>query len=307
MSKEKILVIKLSALGDFFQALGAMKAIRKHHQDADITLMTTKPFGELGRKTGYFDNIIIDERPKFYQISKWWKLKKILSQENFDRVYDLQNNDRTSIYFRLFSKKPEWVGVAKGASHRNISKERTKSNAFEGHKQTLALAGINNIDTDNLDWMVSDISKFNIPNNFAVLIPGSSPIHPEKRWPAEYYIELSKWLLDNDCVPVIIGGEAEKDVTSVISSSDNRIIDLTGKTDLFDIAELGRKAKYTIGNDTGPLHIISLTNCKTICLYCLKKSNPLKHTPLGKNTITMQDDDLANIDVKKIIDALSSI
>ncbi len=304
MSKKKILVIKLSALGDFFQALGPMKAIRKHHQDANITLMTTKPFENLGKKSGYFDDVIIDDRPKFYQITKWFKLRKILSQGNFDRVYDLQNNDRTSLYFRLFSKKPEWVGIAKGASHRNNSKQRTQSNAFEGHKQTLALAGIEDIDIDNLDWMVSDISKFNLPDNFAILIPGSSPVHPEKRWPAKYYIELSRYLLNNGCTPVIIGGEAEKDVTSVIASSDSRIIDLTGKTDLFDIAELGRKAKYTIGNDTGPLHIISLTNCKTVCFYCLKKSNPLKHTPLGKNTITMQDDNLENINVKKVIEIL---
>ena len=36
---EQILVIKLSALGDFVVSLGAMQAIRRHHRDARITLL----------------------------------------------------------------------------------------------------------------------------------------------------------------------------------------------------------------------------------------------------------------------------
>ena len=119
--KEKILVIKLGALGDFIQALGPMKAIRNQHPEADITLLTTKPFVKFAEQSNYFNSIIIDERPKFYQIQKWNWLRNKFNKEKFTRVYDLQNNDRTGFYFNLFSPKPEWVGIAKGASHRNIS------------------------------------------------------------------------------------------------------------------------------------------------------------------------------------------
>ncbi len=45
----RILVIKLGALGDFVQALGPAAAIRRHHRDAEITLLTTAPYAELGR------------------------------------------------------------------------------------------------------------------------------------------------------------------------------------------------------------------------------------------------------------------
>ena len=41
---QRILVIKLGALGDFIYALGPMAAIRRHHKDARITLLTTAPF-----------------------------------------------------------------------------------------------------------------------------------------------------------------------------------------------------------------------------------------------------------------------
>ena len=60
---EKILVIKLGALGDFIQALGPMAAIRKHHPDAHITILTTKPFENFAKDCGYFDEIWLDERP----------------------------------------------------------------------------------------------------------------------------------------------------------------------------------------------------------------------------------------------------
>lgn len=46
---ERILVIKLSALGDFVLALAAMKQIRKAHPKAHITLLTTPPFEALGK------------------------------------------------------------------------------------------------------------------------------------------------------------------------------------------------------------------------------------------------------------------
>ncbi len=49
---EKILVIKLGALGDFIQAMGPMAAIRRHHPDADITLLTTEPFEKIVLSSG---------------------------------------------------------------------------------------------------------------------------------------------------------------------------------------------------------------------------------------------------------------
>ena len=46
---ERILIVKLSALGDFVLALAAMKKIRQAHPKAHITLLTTPPFEALAR------------------------------------------------------------------------------------------------------------------------------------------------------------------------------------------------------------------------------------------------------------------
>src|ERR1035437_237431 len=102
---EKILVIKLSALGDFILAMGAMEAIRQHHKGAHITLLTTRPFLDIAQRSGYFNDIIVDGLPKFYEVHLWYFLFKKLNGGGFSRVYDLQLNERTAVYYRLFTQK----------------------------------------------------------------------------------------------------------------------------------------------------------------------------------------------------------
>src|SRR4029077_1525786 len=56
----RILVIRLSALGDFIQALGPFAAIRRHHQDDRISLLTTRPLAAFAQELGYFDEVLVD-------------------------------------------------------------------------------------------------------------------------------------------------------------------------------------------------------------------------------------------------------
>jgi ADP-heptose:LPS heptosyltransferase len=180
MNPDHILVIKLGAFGDFIQALGPMAAIRRHHPDAAITLLTTAPFVTLARQSGYFNDIRIDTRPGWHQPAQLLTLRRDLLAGAFRRVYDLQNNDRTAFYLKLFGRrKPEWVGAAPGASHRNTSPARTAGHAFDGHVQTLGLAGINDVTVDTLDWVRGDASHFGLPHPFVLLVPGAAPDRPE--------------------------------------------------------------------------------------------------------------------------------
>ena len=113
-----ILVIKLGALGDFVQALGPMAAIRAHHKDQRITLLTTTPFAGFAKASGYFDDIWIDGRPGGMDLAGWFKLLSRLRNGGFGRAYDLQTSDRSSFYYRFFWPNfPEWSGIARGCSH----------------------------------------------------------------------------------------------------------------------------------------------------------------------------------------------
>ncbi|MGB0720162.1 MAG: glycosyltransferase family 9 protein [Bdellovibrionales bacterium] len=302
-SLKKILVIKLGALGDFIQALGPMAAIRKHHKDAHITILTTKPFQTFANQCGYCDDVIIDERPKALDINGWMTLKKQLNTAKFDRVYDLQNNDRTAFYFKLLkSPKPQWVGVVKGASHRNTSPDRTAGHAFDGHAQTLALAGITDIKPDPLTWMDTDISQFALEKPYILLVPGCAPNRPEKRWPPGHYAELANTIAAKGFQPVLIGTKAEADATSHIAQTCPQALDLTGQTSLYHIATLARQSAGAIGNDTGPMHLIGATGTPCLVLFSAH-SNPIKHAPKGDHVSVLQENNLENLKPQTVLDA----
>lgn len=301
--RDNILVIKLGALGDFFQALGPMQAIRAHHPQAHITLLTTKPFEGFARECGRFDNIWLDMKPRWYQIRGWLALRRKLNGGHFSRVYDLQNNDRSSFYFTLFSPKPEWVGVAKGASHRNTSPGRTAGHAFDGHVQTLKLAGIEGIEIDRLDWVKADIAGLGLQEPYALIVPGSAPGNPEKRWPAASYGELCQKLAAQGIQPVLLGTAAEKDVLEQIAAQCPQALNLGGKTNLKQIVVLGRAARIAVGNDTGPLHMIAPTGCPCISLFS-DRSNRLRHYPKGPAVTILHAETLSDLSVETVCRAV---
>lgn len=303
-SPDKILVIKLGALGDFIQALGPMAAIRKHHPNAHITLLTTASFEQFAKDCGYFDDIWLDKKPSWFDIGGWLSLRDKLNTAQFDRVYDLQNNDRTCFYFKLFKPKnqTEWVGVAKGASHRNTSLDRTKGHAFDGHVQTLALAGITDIEIDTLEWMQADISSFALKNPYILLVPGSAPQHPGKRWPARHYGALAQKLIELGYQPIVIGTKTETKAAQIILKSCPDALDLTNRTSLQQIVMLARNAAGAVGNDTGPMHMIAATSLPCVVLFS-GHSNPLRHVPKGKNVQIIQKEDLKDLPVKDVLKA----
>ena len=301
-----ILVIKLGALGDFIQALGPMAAIRQHHPDAHITLLTSRAYKDFGASCGYFNEIWTDRKPKWHQPHLWITLRDQLNSQGFTRVYDLQNNDRSRFYFKLFSPRPEWVGTAKGASHCNSSAARTRGHAFDGHIQTLALAGIHNIKIDRLDWMKDSIAHFSVPDPYVLIVPGSAPTRPEKRWPKEHYTALCQELVKNGQTPVLIGTKDEKAITDYIAENVPEAHNLNNQTSLSQIAVLSRGAAGATGNDTGPMHLIAATGCPTLALFC-GTSHKVKHAPRGDHVQILQEDNLKDLSPKNATEGLRSL
>lgn len=294
-----ILVIKLGALGDFIQALGPMAAIRAAHAQDRITILTTKPYADMAHACGYFDVVLLDMKPKWNDLKGWLSLRRTLNDRKLTRVYDLQNNDRTSFYLCLFSPRPEWVGSARGASHRNNSPERSAGRAFDGHVQTLRLAGIEGVPADQLAWMNGAAAPEGLQVPYVLIVPGSAPSHPGKRWPAPHYAALCERLLQQGFHPVLIGAKAEEGILKQIENEVPGVLNLCGKTALFDIPALARGAFAAIGNDTGPMHLIAPTGCPVVVLFSAG-SNPKKHAPLGANVLTLQKDDLADLKCENV-------
>jgi ADP-heptose:LPS heptosyltransferase len=287
--KPRILVIKLGALGDFAQAFGPFAAIRAHHPGAEITLLTTPPFAPLARQAPWFDQVWEGGRPR--GLAALWALGRQLRAGRFDRVYDLQTSDRSSRYRWLVGRGVEWSGIAAGASHPHANPRRDFMHTVERQREQLAMAGIGQFPALALDWLDADITRFDLPDRFALLIPGASPGRPAKRWPVEHFAALAAVL---DIPAVILGGPAEVSLGAAITQTVPGARDLTGKTSFADIAALARRAAFCIGNDTGPTHLAAVAGCPTLALFG-EDSDPALCAPRGPRVAVLRRQPLARL------------
>lgn len=293
----RILVIRLSALGDFIMALPAMAAIRRAHPAAAITLLTTAPLAAIGERSGWFDHVEIDPRPSWREPGKWLRFRRWLRRSRFDRVYDLQAQDRTALYFRLFwpGPFPQWSGIARGASHRHSDPARRRMHAYDIHAAQLSLAGIPAIGAPDLGWLDDPgVAGWGLPPRIAMLVPGSAPHRPAKRWPTGRFGELAALLVEAAIIPVVIGAASERPLADAIRAACPQAVDLTGKTSLFAIAAIARRAVVAIGNDTGPMHLAALIGCRCVSLFSAE-SDPARSAPRGRDVAVLRRPDLADL------------
>lgn len=311
MSDGAILVIKLGALGDFVQALVPMAAIRAHYPKRRIVLLTTRPYVAFAEASGYVDQVWLDSRPGLLDIKKWLALRRVLRKGAFARIYDLQTSDRSSFYHNLFfpDKPPEWSGIARGCSHPHDNPGRDRMHTVERQHEQLARAGVRmtgfgDIAALNLDWATADVSGLAVPDTFALLAPGGAAHRPAKRWPAEGYKSLARRLLDDGTTPVVIGGPEERDLLDDIAAAAAGTINLAGRTDLLQLAELGRRAVVAVGNDTGPMHLVAAVGCRSVVLYS-DESDPALCGQRGRDVTIVRRPRLADLGVDEVSAALA--
>ncbi|GGF26225.1 hypothetical protein GCM10011611_35360 [Aliidongia dinghuensis] len=303
----RILVIKLSALGDFIQALGPMAAIRRHHAADQVTLLTTRPFAEFARTTGYFDAIQVDRRAQPLDIRSWLGLRRFLKDGRFDRVYDLQTSQRSSSYARLWwpEATPEWSGIATGASHPHAYLERDPQHTIAKQAEQLLMAGIYPVPLPALPAQGGTLPPELVDRRFALLIPGSSPGHPGKRWPAERYGELARALMERGLLPVVLGGKGERGLAETIAARAPAALDLTGRTELADLVALARATTVTIGNDTGVSHIAAAGGRPLVVLFS-GESEPSRCAPRGNAVTVLRRVPLTDMAVAPVLAAVEN-
>ena len=307
-----ILVIRLGALGDFIQSSGPFAAIRAHHPDSRIVLLTTKPFAEFAKASPWFDEVWIDSRPRLWNIPALLELRQRLRQPGFGRVYDLQTSDRSSWYFRLMGGTVPWSGIAKGCSLPDSNPERCHIHTLDRQAIQLALAGIPNVPPADLSWAGADLSEFGLGAPYVLICPGGAPHRPAKRWPSDHFAQLAKRASRQGLLPVLLGTAAEADELSRIAAEVPGCVNLGGRTSLFHIAALARTAIAAIGNDTGPMHLIAASGCRCLVLFS-HDSDPARCAPRGARpdqvSLLRRPDlrDLPVADVASALDALLAV
>jgi ADP-heptose:LPS heptosyltransferase len=139
---------------------------------------------------------------------------------------------------------------------------------------------------------------------FALLIPGSSPQHPDKRWPAAQYGGLAQRLAAAGLLPVILGGKGEEGLARAIVATCPVAVDLVGRTDLDALADLARAAALTVGNDTGVTHIAAAGRHPVVVLFSAA-SDPRRCAPRGGVVRVVAVPDLSALPVDRVFDEAS--
>ncbi len=299
-----ILIIKLGALGDFIQALGPMPEIRRRHCGDRLTLLTTRRYAELARQTGLFDNVLVDRRPRALELRGWLALRRTLRREHFDRVYDFQTSDRSNIYSWLWrpGPLPEWSGTAWRCSHPHANFGRDRQHTMDRQAEQLLMAGIHPVSLR--PWLPSagTLPAALAGRRFVMLIPGSSPRRPAKRWPADRYGALAQGLVRAGCLPAIVGVAGEHQIGRAICAVCPEAVDLVGRTDVAGLAALARAATLTIGNDTGATHVAAAGGNPVVVLFS-SKSSPSLCAPRGVAVRVLIEPDLADLTVETVLAA----
>ena len=265
----KIVIIKQGALGDIIMATPIIRQIQKHHDNDDIWLLTTPPYEHL------FDNwqeLSIKAFPRKGTINSWRTILWLRKQK-FDRLYDLQSNDRTR-WLSICSGIPARVGNHPHFPYtiHPLESYAGQFHVFDRLNQILASAQIEPAQaqpvlpvTQNAKAHVNNWLKENEleDKNLVILHAGSSIKHPAKRWP--YFAELAQ-SLDTEGFEIIwVGSEDDVQLNQVLSEKTG--IDATGIFTVPQLVELGHHACFAVTNDSAPMHILSCSGIPVFSLF----------------------------------------
>ena len=313
----KILIIKLGALGDIINSSSVIQQICRHHNDDEIHLLTSTNFKDFFSEFKKL-NVVSFERQGVKQTIEtiFWIRKK-----KFDRIYDLQSNDRTTLYCSFSGCAYIAGNHPRFPYHVHPqSKYVGQCHSFERLNQILESANISKA-TDRPFLPISDKVKKEVSDwiikakiseeSFVLLHAGSSPTHKNKRWP--FFLKLATYLSKQHKI-IWIGGIDDVELNKSYSKEIG--IDATNQFTILALSELGKKAAFAVTNDSAPMHILS---CSGIPVFGLFGPTYARRThALGQfdNVITAQKDiakndkefipeDISKISVEKVINKLN--
>lgn len=298
---KKILIIKHGSLGDVINSTSIIKAISDKYNNSIIEILTSQTYFSFFKKMNIASEIHIDNRRGFF---KSLYILFFLKKKKYNLIIDLQNSNRT-FYYNIFLKL--FTNTKINSTHK-FSQYRYKNNRANPHSVINGLINqvkvieINPKTQPFLNFFETKLNHdFSFLNKiFFIINPGCSNKNSHKKWPAEYYAKICKYLISQKVIPVIIGTYEDKESIEIIKKYVPESINLINKSPLDVIYMLSKKACGAISNDTGPAHLIASTNCK-IHLVLSSQSNIKTVIPQSNNVSYVQSSDINNIKPDSVI------
>ncbi|MCM8831244.1 MAG: glycosyltransferase [Candidatus Omnitrophica bacterium] len=281
---KRILIIKISSLGDVILSFPSLKEIRQNFPKSKIYYLTLNKNVGLLYGCPYIDGIITIEKD-YKKIKKLLYISKILRRYSFDYVIDLQNNWASHILSFLSFPRASFGYKRKLGFLLTNSIKYYNSDPLTSQERILKFLGIKFKEKKLIFWDIKkDETNLLGREQLIGINVSASAKWVSKNWPKEHIVFLIKLIYKNfpNFKVVLFGDKDSQNIAKYIEQNfPQKIYDLCGKTTLNQLPALIKKTKVFISPDTATLHLAVALGVPTIGLF--GPTNPSYHTVSAQN------------------------
>jgi heptosyltransferase-1 len=279
----RILITRLSHIGDCILTLPMLTSLRKHLPNAFIAWAVESPSHKLLELHPDLDEIVLIPKGWAGKPKCWFEVSKKLKSYEFDIAIDPQGITKSAMLGWL-SYAPTRIGI-RGRWGRELSPylnnclvEAKSPHIVERSVELVAELGIVNRDSQNLRFglpvcpdslraVERQLTDQELGKRFVLINPGG--LWASKRWELERFGSVASYLKRHHGLTSIIAwaGDDEREMAQEIHDFDTEASIIAPKTNLTELAALASKAYFFIGGDTGPMHIATAMGATCIGLY----------------------------------------
>lgn len=275
--REKILIVKLGALGDAAMALPMIEAIRNQYPDAEITWLCGNTIEPLLKLVNGIDRLIAIDDAKLFKGSLAERLKiiagcwSIFAFMKFDIVftpyrdkrYKLLSLTARKVQSRSFMGSDRLNSIIPGRCH-SIEYVKLVTGCDDSEITNPVYPKVNVAPSPAIDSIFTDKKS-----KYIALVPGGAKnlLNEDslRNWPIGQYKELAKKLIDGGYKIIILGAKSDEWVLE--SFKDIEVISLVSKTSIPELMYVLAKVNLLISHDTGILHLGKLVKTKSVGLF----------------------------------------
>jgi heptosyltransferase-1 len=315
---ERLLIVRLSAMGDVIHTLPAVHALREAFPQAHIGWLIEERWAELlcasgsprrGARSAL--RTLVDE-VHTVNLKAWGKspvsistLRRVATVWNdvrdahYDVAVDLQGAMRSALLAR-FSGARVVCGAAEprespaslwytrkllARGRHVIEQNLSVAQGLYEHARKASPPDISRDfpRDDTVDARIEQRLAEYGPRDFAILNPGAG--WGAKRWPAERYGEVARKLADLGVVSVLNYGTGEEELARVAEAASGGTARAMSST-VTELIALTRRARLFIGGDTGPLHLAAALRVPVVAIY--GPTDPARTGPFGTRSVVLR-------------------
>jgi len=259
-SIDRVLVVRFSSLGDVVLTTPLLRALKRAHPACDITFATKAAYAPLFEHDPHVGRVV-----GLASGESVAAFSARLDPKGYDRCVDLHGSVR-SLALRAWVRGT-WTTYRKrrlaraALVHFGVRSESVTPVAERYFSAVRDLGVTPDGDRASVTWSAEadTTARAIAAPGCVVLAPGSA--HATKRWPAAHWDALAGRLLAAGLTVVATGAKHERR-----SFTNSRVIDAFGAP-LLVTAALMARARVTVANDSGLLHLATAAGCPVVGLY----------------------------------------